>query len=297
MTLSLTKKLIEVTIEFNSGTLDAPAYNEKKTFSGLHIQARIEVFSGVSQSRATLRIYGMSDHDMNRLTVTGAINPTNRLNRIMIAAGDKGSIMRVVYQGSIGVAFINANTQPSRCFEIQSFTALDVQLTPVKASSFKGSVAVADILQKLADEAKLKFENKGITAKPLDNAYFSGDAISKIKACAKATGIGYHINDGALVVWTLGQERKSGVVVSSDLGSEPLLIGSPSCSGAFVTFRTQFFTGFALTEELSLKSKYNKPANGRWKPVKITHNLECISPRGGSDWSTIVDAMRGVKDL
>lgn len=297
MTVNLTKKLIEVTIEFNSGTIDTPVYNEKKTFSGLHIQARIEVFSGVSQSRATCRIYGMSDADMNRLTVTGAINPTNRLNRIMIAAGDKGGLMRVVYQGSIGVAFINALTQPSRCFEIQSFTALDVQLTPVKASSFKGSVAVADILQKLADEAGLKFENKGITAKPLDNAYFTGDTISKIKACAKATGIGYHINNGALVVWTHGQEPKSGVEVNSNLGNEPLLIGSPSCSGAFVTFNTQFFTGFALAEELSLKSKYNKPANGRWTPVKITHNLECLSPRGGSVWNTTVDAMRGNQPL
>ena len=290
MPVNLTKKLIEITIEFSDG-------GEKKTFSGLHMQAHIEVFSGVSQSRATCRIYGMSDHDMNRLTVTGAINPTNRLNKIMIAAGDKGGVMRVVYQGSIGLAFINANTQPSRCFEIQSFTALDVQLTPVKASSFKGSVAVADILKKLADEANLKFENKGITAKPLDNAYFAGDAISKIKACAKATGIGYHINNGSLVVWTLGQEQKSGVEVNADRGNEPLLIGSPSCSGAFVTFRTQFFTGFTLTEELSLRSKYNKPASGRWKPVKITHSLECISPRGGSDWSTTVDAMRGGQNL
>jgi hypothetical protein len=291
------KKKIEVTVSFNGASEGAAAsYGETKTYSGLHISAHIEILSDNNHSKATVRIYGMSHNDMNRLTVVGQINQANRFNKIQISAGDDGGLMQVVHTGYIDVGFINSQRQPSRAFEITSFTALAEQMTAVKATSYKGIKQASDILSDLANEAKLKFVDKGIGQKPLDNAYFAGDAISKIHACADAVGIRHDINNGVLTVWGGGTEKKGGVTVSAEQGNVPLMIGTPSCSGAFLTVATQFFTGFNLHEQVKVKSDYNKPATGMWLPAIITHDIECMNPHGSSAWRTTIECNRGLSN-
>jgi hypothetical protein len=282
----LHKKLIEVTVQFDGG--------EKKTFSGLHIQAHISELGGGNQSFATIKIYGMAQSDMNRLTVTGSINPDNRQrHKVTVAAGEADGLMQVVHTGSIDVAFINAQVQPSRLFEIQSRTALAEQMMAVKASSFKGSVQVSTILAELAKDANLTLVDKGIGTMPLDNAYFTGDPISKIHACVRAAGIAHDINNGRLTVWLSGQEKNGGVVISAKGDNVPLMIGVPSCSQYELTVATQFFTGFNLSEQVKVESDYNAPATGLWLPRSISYDLECLNPRGGGNWRTILECGRG----
>jgi len=287
------KKLIEVTIQFNSGTLDAPVYGAAKTFSGLHISAQIEALAGGNQSFAVLRIYGMEHSDMNRLTVTGSIQQENRFNKVSVSAGEVGGLMQIVHTGYIDTGFINSQTQPSRLFEIHSRTALAEQMRSVKASSFKGSVRVSAILAELARDANLTFVDKGIGTIPLDNAYFTGDPIAKIRECCHAAGIEYDINNDTLTVWLSGSETKSGIVISAKDGNNPLMIGTPSCSGYELTVATQFYTGFNYQDKVKVESNYNKPVNGYWLPVKISHDLECLNPHGSSNWRTVLECVRG----
>jgi len=289
MTTEFKKKLIEVTIEFWNGS----GYSEKKTFSGLHTKSHIENLGSGGQSFATLHIFGMSHADMNRLTVTGAINQVFiAKHKVMVAAGEVDGLMQVVHTGAIDIAYIDSQIQPSRAFVIESRTALTEQLTAVKATSFEGSKQVSAILAELVKDANLTLVDKGIGTMPLDNAYFTGDPISKIKECCESVGIEYDINNGFLTVWLSGKEQKSGIFVSAAFDNVPLMIGTPSCASNILTVATQFFTGFKLSEHFEIKSTYNEPASGLWIPNKISYDLECLNPKGGGMWRTVVDCFK-----
>ena len=284
------EKIIEVTIQFNDGTVSAPKYGDKVTLSGLRI--KMSVLGGTigNQGQMTCMIQGLTKEMMTRLTSTGFIRQENKLHKIMVAAGNRKDALTTIFEGNIDSAFANIN-QPVSEFQITSFSAMNAQLTPVGASSYRDSVSVSQIMADFAKEASLKFVDKGVK-KQLSNPYFSGDTYSKIKKCANAAHIAYNTDMGTLTIWEMGKEKKGNLTVSTEPGNIPQLIGVPKYTGGGVTIRTLFCPDFVFNEKFELKSKDLDLLNGEWQPLSIVHDLECFMPNGA--WYTTVEANRGL---
>lgn len=288
--LELDEKLIEVTIQFNDGTVSAPKYGDKVTLSGLRIKLSVVGGTIGNQGQMTCMIQGLKKDMMTRLTSTGFIRQENKLHKIMVAAGNKKEALTTIFEGNIDSAFANIN-QPVSEFQITSFSAMNAQLTPVQASSYRDSVSVSQIMSDFAKEANLKFVDKGVK-KQLSNPYFSGDTYSKIKKCANAAHIAYDINIGTLTIWQHGKEEKGILKVSAEPNNIPQLIGVPKYTGGGVTIRTLFCPDFKFNEKFELISKDLDLLNGTWQPVSIVHDLECLTSNG--IWYTTVEANRGL---
>lgn len=287
------KKIIEVTIWLNTGTLAAPVYNDsdKKTYTGLRVESTIELLGMGQQSNATIAIYGLSQSDINRLETTGSIQSQNmRMNKILIAAGELGGSMYVVHDGFIDTAYPEI-TQPQTKFVIFSATALDAQMKPVQASSYQGSVQASVILKDLAAEANLTLKDSGVK-KVIDNVYLTGNTKEKIKTLCHALDIDFDIKNNELRIWEKQHVKDGGIVISASVGANPLMLGVPHCSSYELTVSTMFHTGFDLSQAVKVESTDHPAASGMWQPVKITHKLDCLSLGENANFKTELQCTR-----
>ena len=277
----ITEKLIEITVSLNTGEPESPVY-DKVTFSGLRIKVAVVGGTMATQGQLQASIHGLSPDMMARLTTTGFIRQSNNKHRILVAAGEKGGALTTVYEGGIYSAYCSVQ-QPMSEFQILASSAMGADITPVGASSYKGSAKVSDIMADLAKAAGYAFENNGVT-ETLNNPYFSGTTWDKLTRCAKAAGVNWHVNNNKLKIWQDGKEQKANIIISSEAGNIPQMIGTPSVSGSGLSIRTLFYPDFDLTKSYEVKSADYPLANGKWSPVSIMHDLECLVP--GGSWFT-----------
>jgi len=293
MTEQLDQKIIEVTIEINSGTTAAPSYGEKITLSGLAMRVSVTGGQLGTQGSASIIIYGMTKERMVQLTTTGFVRQENKLHKIQIDAGIKGEALSTIFTGLIDTAFCRI-PMPLSEFVINSFSVLDLQLTPVDGTSYKGSTQVSSIMSDLAKAGNLKLIDKGVS-RVLDNPVFSGDTLNKIRKCAKAADIAYNIDIDTLTIWEKGTEKQGQVKVSAESGNTPQMIGVPVFSGSGLDVETKFFNGFTYSEVFEVDCKSYESVSGLWQPISITHDLECMIPNGL--WFTRVSCLRGFTNV
>lgn len=285
----LDKKVIEITVSINSGTIDSPVF-EEITLKGL--RCSVAVLGGTLSGQGQLQcsIHGLTPELMAKLTVTGFIRQENRGNQIMVAAGNDNGVLSIVYTGTILEAFANIN-QPESTFQIIALSALKSAVIPVAASSYQGSKSVSMIMEDFAKDAGYDFKDEGVKA-VLSNSYFTGTVWDKIKRCAAAADILYALNNNTLTIWNDGDEKKEDVIITSDLGNKPLMIGVPKCGGSGLSLSTLFYPSFYFTKKYEVISKDFPLANGLWIPTSIVHTLE--SETDGGVWLTDIEFKRGV---
>jgi len=280
----LSERIVEITVSLNTGEPEKPVY-EKVTFSGLRIKVAVVGGTMATQGQLQCSIHGLTPDMMARLTTTGFIRQSNNNHRILVAAGNVGETLQTVYEGTIYSAFCNVQ-QPISEFQILASSAMGADITPVGASSYKGSVKVADLMADFAKTAGYAFENKGVTA-TLNNPYFVGTTWDKIAKCARAAGCGHGVNDNKLQIWQEGKEETADVIISSEPNNVPQMIGTPKAGGSGLSIRTLFYPDFDLTKSYEVKSNDFPLANGKWVPVSVMHDLECMTPSGS--WFTGVE--------
>ena len=285
----LKEKTIEITISLNIGSIESPSY-ESTTLTGLRM--RVAVLGGTMSSQGQLQcsILGLSPELMAKITVTGFIRQENRNNKIMVAAGNEGEQLTVVYEGVIAEAYANIQ-QPLSEINIIALSAMGAAIKPVGATSYKGSQQVSDIMADLADTAGFRLDNVDVR-KTLNNTYLVGTVWDKIKRCANAAGILYSINNNVLSIWDDGKEVSESVIISSDSGNIPQLVGTPKAGGSGLSVRTLFYPSFEFSKSYEVKSKDFPLANGKWSPTSIIHSLESRVDDGA--WFTDVEFKRAL---
>lgn len=282
------EKTIEITVSINTGSVDNPMFIDT-TLTGLRM--KVVALGGTMSGQGQLQcsIHGLTQDFMAKLTVTGFIRQENRGNKVLVAAGDKGGALAIVYEGTIAEAFANIQ-QPISEFQIIALSAMGAAIKPVGASSYSGSKKVSDIMSDFATSASFEFENLGVE-KTLNNAYFTGTNWDKIKRCANASGILYAVNNNKLIIWENNKEESDSVVISAEPNNIPQLIGTPKTGGSGLSIRTLFYPKFEFSKKYEVKSNDFPLANGRWTPTSIIHSLESETPGGA--WFTDVELKRG----
>lgn len=278
-----TRKSIELTITLGTGTFGEDV-GDTVTLSGFRVTVDVSQPGGDSMGMCQVRVYGLRADMMNRLTTIGPVNTAIKAkNSILIAAGDEGGAMNVVFSGTIFDAWADYNNAPDVPFNILGYAGLDSAVKPVNATSYKGSVDVATILQEIATgDMGLTFENNGVSVQ-LVNPYFSGSSLNKVRAIAAAANINWTIDRGVLAIWPDETARQGD---TPNISPETGMVGYPALSSKGMTVRMLFNPHVTIGRDVQVQSAIPM-ACGKWRVFSVAHNLSCVAPDG--PWFTIAD--------
>lgn len=277
--MTLARKQIELTIALGTGQFGDTGANTV-TLSGLRIKSEIQQFGGDAMPQVQLRVYGLPAAMINQLTAIGPINSAVLFhNSVLIAAGDEGSALTTIYNGTIWQAWGDFNQMPDTALNIAAVGGLAAGLKPVGASSYPGNADVGTIMQQLATTAGLNFVNSGVSEQ-LSNPYFPGTALSQIRECADAADINFTIDTGTLHIWPKNQARNApATTISTATG----MVGYPTFSSNGVMVTTIFNPSAVIGGLIQIQSSL-PAATGKWIATQISHSLESETPDG--QWFT-----------
>ncbi|MES2348876.1 MAG: hypothetical protein V4641_15050 [Pseudomonadota bacterium] len=280
--MSFTEKLIELTITLGVGNFGEDV-GDTVTLSGYRMIVDAVNPGGESMGMVNIRVFGMPTELMNKLTTIGAINRAIRVkNTISVAAGDNETGMQLVFFGTISDAWGDYNAAPDVAFNVIAYAGLAASVKPVDATSYKGATSVTSIMQGLAFELELSFEDNGVDV-TLANPYFSGTTLNKVRQCARAAGIKYTIDRGTLAIWpTTGARSGDKPVISKDTG----MVGYPTLSSKGMEVNMLFNWNIRLGGEVEIESSIPM-ANGTWKVFNLSHSLSTKVP--GGPWFTMME--------
>lgn len=283
--MSFVRRRIDVTITLGTGQFGEDV-GDTVTLTGHRVIAEMASVGGDSQGQMQLRIYGLPLTTINRLTTIGPIATEIRgKNRVMVAAGDDGSALTTIFEGTIDQAFGDFQGAPDVALNITAFSALAAAVKPVAASSYKGAVDAAVVMADLAKMMGFAFENNGVSVM-LSNPYFPGTALDQVKACARAAGIRYTTDCSVLAIWPKGGTRKTAIpVVSSKTGMVGYPVFSSSGLGVTSLFQPSAKQGGQIEVQSSLLV-----ACGVWNLYGVLHHLESERPDG--PWFSFMNCYR-----
>lgn len=277
--MSFARKQISLTISLGTGQFGDTGANTV-TLTGLRIRAEIQQFGGDAQPQVQLLVYGLPASMINQLTTIGPINSAVMYqNSVLIAAGDEGSALTTIYNGTIWQSWGDFNQTPDSALNIAAVGGLAASLRPVNASSFPGSADVGTIMQQLAFLADVDFVNHGVSVQ-LSNPYFPGTALAQIRECAQAANINYTIDNGVLQIWPKGGARNTSIpTISPQTG----MVGYPAFSSNGLMLTTVFNPSVVIGGVIQVQSSVTA-ATGKWIVTQISHSLESEMPDG--QWFT-----------
>lgn len=280
------KRKIDVTINLATGQFGDDK-GQDVTLQGLRVSAAFVAYNGDAQGQLQARIFGMPLSMINQLTTIGNIMTQRRNNRITVTAGDEGGAMATVYEGQILQAYGDFNGAPEVVFNVLALAAAFDSVKPVPPSSYVGSVDAANVMTDLAKLMGITFENNGVSVM-LSNAYFSGDAMTQVRECARAARINYTVDRGKLAIWP-----GSGFRVGDPVPISPAtgMMGYPSFSSDGIMVSTLFNPNVQLGGRVNVTSDLTV-ACGVWNVFKVAHVLESETPNG--QWFTQIGCQRGL---
>ena len=257
------------------------------TARGLRVSAQISKVGGNSQGTLALRVYGMSESTMNKFSAVGGLPVVVQSNNVVtVLVGDDAQGMNVVYQGTIGGAFIDYNASPAVAFVVTGLAALQQAIVPVPATSYRGGADVAGIMATLAKNMGFKFENGGVAGLTLADPYFPGTAYEQAERCAQHAGIHMFVDDGTLAIWPAGGARAGSIpLISPQTGMK----GYPTMNNLGPVLETLYNPSIRFGAQVKIESRV-RPACGMWQVIRLQHNLESEVPDGA--WFSHLETAR-----
>lgn len=293
--MAFTKKRIDVSftlfpnVDLN-GAVTTPNYFDSTggntvELTGYRVSASIIKAGGIaSQGQLQLRIYGMSLSLMNQLSTLGKTPIQVARNIITVSAGDDNGVS-LVFKGTIYSAVQDFSAAPEVAFDVTASSLLYQAVQTIPPTSYKGTVDAALILQGLATQMGMSFENNGVSV-IWENVYFPGSALTQAKDVIAAADIEWNQGDnGVLAIWPKGGYRNLPVpLLSASTG----MIGYPYPSGnGLLGVRSIFNPQINFGARVQVDSII-KPAVGLWFVTSLAHDLESEIPNGA--WFTSIVA-------
>lgn len=289
MNSTFTKKRISVTITLGEGTF-GETVGDTVTLSGLRMTADLTGHTGETMATLQLRVFGLNQQMMNRLTIIGPFIGLSRpKDTILVMAGDDESGMATVFKGNILTAWADYASAPDVVLNLMGQVGVDIAMKPVPPRSYAGSTDVAAILEEIAKDAGLDFSNNGVSVK-LSNPYFPGTAMAQIKSCVHAANINYEISLGRLSIWPRGGLASESEVelVSPSTG----MVGYPTFSSRLMSVKMLFNSRIRQGGRLRVESSLHL-AEGEFNTYNFTHSLSSEVP--GGPWFTDIECIPYVK--
>jgi len=277
--LSFTQKVLTASIKLSSGTFDGTS--NVKLISGLRMHLTVKKGGHPSKNEATIMIYGMLEHDMNKLTTLSFKALKVGKNQISVLAGDINT-SSTAFQGEITDAFADYKSAPNMGFMIKAMSGFFNGIAPVSPQSVAGGLSVSSKMQSLAQQMGYAFEmdsKKPVTAY-VHNQYLQGSALEQAHTLAEAADCEFGVDDGALWIAPRGQARGGSIpLISPETG----LIGYPTFDKKGIKVACLYNPAVKIGGLVKVQSSI-QVANGQWRVNGLEHKLEALTPNG--KWET-----------
>lgn len=285
--MAYTKKKIKVTITLAEGKFGDTGSNEL-VLENLRISANILTYNGDAQGQLQLQIWGLPLTIMNQLTTIGPIMTQMRNNRIVVAAGEDGGQMPVVYEGVIsGYAYADFMSTPEVPFNIWALSAAFEAVKDGLPKSFPSEAKAADIMEAIAVEMGKTFENNGVDVILPAGSYYSGSPLTQVKECARDAGVYWEVEGNKLAIWPKKNGVRKGDAIKIGPGNG--LVGYPVFSPSGIMVMTAFNSDLRLGGKVEIDSSL-EVAKGEWCIYKIIHTVESEMP--GGQWFSQITCYR-----
>lgn len=282
--MTLVQRLINLIFVIGEGNFGEDGENQVNV-SNLRVSADILNAGGRSMGTADIRIYGMLDSTINKLSTLGMVATMVRRNSVTLQAFNAGSVPVDIFQGTITNGWLDGQAAPDVPFRVSAHAGLFDAVKPVEPISINGAADVANMLSSLATQMGLRFENSGVNKK-LSNAYYPGtSARSQAQAIVRDSGIEWNsCENGVLAIWNPGESRGGEIpLISKTTGLE----GYPRWTSNGILFSTLFNPSIGLGTKVQVEST-QFGATGEWVVYKIDHKLESMMPHGR--WHSTIEA-------
>jgi hypothetical protein len=288
--MTFVSRKIDVQLALDGDTFDGS--HNTVLLSGLRCVAAVRSYSGSTGSFASqleITIFGMKGSDMAKLSTLGFSSGTYRKNLINVFAGDDKAGMSQVFSGGITYGDVNYNAMPDVGVTLIASALANVQYNAIAASSYKGTMNVATMLEGIAKNANLAFQNAGVTAK-LKNHACGGTAYDQIKDVCRAANICYAIQNGTLTIWPATGSRDSTLI---NIGPNSGLVGYPRYVINGIEVASEFNPEVEVGRTVNISSSIPDPkvgevsvpgANGQFYVWGVSHDLASEMP--GGPWFT-----------
>ena len=264
-----------------------------KTLSNKRISCTITNSGGPSLGMAELIIYGMTLSDMNALSTVGNQIGMMKQNKIAIYAGDQDAAsgsLPLIFQGTILVAWTDAQAQPEVGFRVQAFAGGYESVAPQTPITQQGSVTVSSLFQQIGKNLGWQIDIGQIDTK-VSNPYLPGTAIEQVRRLAQMGGVSWAADLNTIAVVKPGQASSQGGAVM--LSAQTGMVGYPAFTQSSIIVKSLFNPSLKILGSITVQSQL-QPANGTWVINNITHVIESQTPNG--QWfSTVVCNLLGAQ--
>jgi hypothetical protein len=254
------------------------------TLGNLRMMAKAVNAGGAAMGEMQLTLYGMTMSQMNTLSTLGMrVQQVPVKNTVTLLAGKEGDrSMSTVFEGGIQSAYADLEAQPDVVFRVVAKSGLPEAVTATPSTSYQGAADVATVLQNLAEQGGLAFENNGVSVM-MPNQHYWGTLRNQIEQCAENADIGWSIDNKTLIIWPKNGTRKGGAaVISPDTG----MIGYPAYTAMGIRVRSLYNPAIRFQGEIEVVSSLKLPRT-KWTVYKLEHDLSSQYPRG--PWETAME--------
>jgi hypothetical protein len=255
--VTFVRRRIDLTFNLGTGSFGETGATTV-TVTDLRVSAHIQTAGQPSMGQLQLKVWGLTPSILNQLTALTPGAMLQRNNSILVAAGDDGSTLANVFQGTINNGWADLNGQPDSALNVTAFAGQFQKIKLAAPSSYPGSADPAVIMSNIAAAIEVPFVNAGVTGIRLATQYLPGTLWQQAQRCAEAAGIMWNsLDDGTLTIWPKGGTRGGMIpLISPDNG--------------------KFQVQSSITQ-----------AVGTWTVSNFVHDLESEVPDG--DWKTDIE--------
>lgn len=273
--MSFIPRKLEYILSYGTGDDGLGPYETVK-LTGHRSSVSAVIAGGAGMGQLQVRIFGMTQSMMNRLSTVGKMPLVMRSNLITVLAGDDKSGMSQVFSGTIISAWADMQAAPNVGFVIQALAGAIEAMIPVEPTSHRGSVDAADLLKEIAGKMGCGFENNGVHAM-LSTPYFPGTARTQAESVVRACGCEWNgIENGVLAIWPKGGSRAGPIPL---IAPQTGMVGYPTYTAMGIIVNTLYNPTLRHGARVKVESELT-PACGEWVVTILTHELEANTPNG-----------------
>jgi hypothetical protein len=271
------------------------------TIQGLRASVHVDNGGGNMMPQLQAQIYGMTASDMNAVTTInwatqGIAALANVLPNIVAVYAVEGPGQEVlVFSGNIVNAWGIYTGMPDVFLTVEARGFYFAQLTPSQRTTIKTNTDIATVMEQLANNLGMIFENNGVTGTVRAGQTLSGSWLDQANQMADAyrdrftlyrdTSTASLSTIGTLAITPPNVARPGGTPVVNPRSG---LIGYPAFNGyGGILFDTYFNPAIKFGGQVEIQSAIPK-ASGKAYVSSLSHDLESQTP--GGRWRSTVTA-------
>lgn len=280
------KKQLRFVVTLGTGKFGS-SNNDQITMQGFRAIADIDKAGGMMMGTLRAKIFGVKQADMNSVTTLMWKPGTRIANTVEVFAID-GAAETLVFAGNIVNAWADYQNMPDVFLHIQAQAAYFNGLRAVTPLSIKGGINAAVVMERIAKDMGLTFENNNVNV-ILTDVYLANTLKEQALELAKACNFSLYIDDKILAITNKYEPRKG---IIPEISAQSGLVGYPTFDGIGVNFQILFNPAITFGGSVKLTTDVEQ-ANGEWIIVSVSHRLESEKP-GGAWFSTIRGNQNGL---